>query len=273
MASRKSIEDATQEVVKYFNLLSKKIQSVIVTSVFNQRNASVVDISQTIERLIQNTESKVYPIIKKDLEWHYMSGAVEVTKAMREAGIAIKDVLSEQQVLEMNAVISSSLNDFGNSLRGAFYSAQKVITDVRKVRFQEYFLEAKSGKYTMKEIKDKIVKDIAKDFTSIVDKSGREWKLDVYAEMLARTRLREVTNLGLKTRMMLEGYDLVQISSHGGGCDLCQPWDGKILSLTGKTSGYPTLDDAYNDGMFHPNCRHRLLPYHIEFDNNDMGIA
>ncbi len=29
---------------------------------------------------------------------------------------------------------------------------------------------------------------------------------------------------------------------------------GEILSLTGKTPGYPTLEEAKTAGLFHPNC-------------------
>jgi hypothetical protein len=33
------------------------------------------------------------------------------------------------------------------------------------------------------------------------------------------------------------------------------------LSLTGKTPGYKTLEQAKNAGLFHPNCRHTLTGY------------
>jgi hypothetical protein len=48
----------------------------------------------------------------------------------------------------------------------------------------------------------------------------------------------------------------VKVSTHRGACELCQPWQGKILSITGKTKGYPTLEEAKAAGLFHPRCRH-----------------
>ena len=43
------------------------------------------------------------------------------------------------------------------------------------------------------------------------------------------------------------------------------PWEGKILSLTGKTPNFPTLEEARAAGLFHPNCRH-AYGLHIDLD-------
>ena len=273
MASRKSIEEATKKITALFSKLSDNIQKLIITSFVSRRDIDIPTAMEGVAELIRRTEAKAYPLIEKELRWHYTSSQLEVTKAMRDAGLTATGKLSEQQILELNAIISDTLNDYGEALHGVFNNAQKVMTDVRKARLEAIFVEDKLKDSTLKELKDKIINDLAKDFTAIVDKGGREWKLDTYAEMLARTRTREVTNLAMTTRLKMEGYDLVQVSSHGGGCDLCQPWDGKVLSMTGATHGYPTVSEAEMAGVFHPNCKHRLLPYHIEFQQFDTGVA
>ena len=265
MASRKSIEEATKKITALFSKLSDNIQKLIITSFVSRRDIDIPTAMEGVAELIRRTEAKAYPLIEKELRWHYTSSQLEVTKAMRDAGLTATGKLSEQQILELNAIISDTLNDYGEALHGVFNNAQKVMTDVRKARLEAIFVEDRLKDSTLKELKDKIINDLAKDFTAIVDKGGREWKLDTYAEMLARTRTREVTNLAMTTRLKMEGYDLVQVSSHGGGCDLCKPWDGKVLSMTGATHGYPTTDDAESAGLMHPNCKHRYLPYHSEF--------
>ena len=35
-------------------------------------------------------------------------------------------------------------------------------------------------------------------------------------------------------------------------------WEGRIVSLTGATDGFPTMEEAKADGLFHPNCTHRI---------------
>jgi len=70
---------------------------------------------------------------------------------------------------------------------------------------------------------------------------------------------------GTANRLVEQGHDLVKVSTHRGACELCQPWQGKILSITGKTPGYPTLEEAKAAKLFHPRCRHAYGLY-IDLD-------
>jgi len=101
--------------------------------------------------------------------------------------------------------------------------------------------------------------------TGFKDRSGRMWNMRTYCEMHARTVCMEAHLQGTANRLVEQGHDLVKVSTHRGACELCQPWQGKILSITGKTKGYPTLEEAKADGLFHPNCRH-AYSLHIDLD-------
>lgn len=92
--------------------------------------------------------------------------------------------------------------------------------------------------------------------TSFVDKGGRSWGLSTYAEMVARTTTREAVSLGTTNRMLEHDQDLVRISSHPHDPDVCDRYDGKTFSLTGR-DGAPKLDRL---PPFHPNCRHVIAP-------------
>lgn len=104
-----------------------------------------------------------------------------------------------------------------------------------------------------------------KGVTGFKDRSGKNWNMTTYTRMVARTTTMEAHLEGTKNRLMELDWDLVKVSSHHGACPLCVPWEGKILSLSGKTKGYPTLDEAKADGLFHPNCRH-AYGLHIDID-------
>ena len=101
--------------------------------------------------------------------------------------------------------------------------------------------------------------------TGFKDRSGRMWNMRTYAEMVARTTTMEAHLQGTANRLVEQGHDLVKVSTHRGACELCQPWQGKILSITGKTKGYPTLEEAKAEGLFHVNCRHAYGLY-IDLD-------
>ena len=66
-------------------------------------------------------------------------------------------------------------------------------------------------------------------------------------------------------RIKSQGHDLVKISTHKTDCHFCKPWQGKILSITGKTPGYHTLEEAQASGLFHEGCRHAMGLY-IDLD-------
>ena len=101
----------------------------------------------------------------------------------------------------------------------------------------------------------------ASSLSAITYKNGRNVSVDGYARTLARSILTEAQVTGIQNTHIEEGYDLVQVSDHFGECDICRPWENEVLSLTGRTKGYTTLDKAKNAGLFHSNCRHSISPY------------
>jgi hypothetical protein len=101
--------------------------------------------------------------------------------------------------------------------------------------------------------------------TGFKDRSGRMWNMRTYCEMHARTVCMEAHLQGTANRLVEQGHDLIKVSTHRGACPLCTPFEGKILSITGKTPGYPTLEEAKAAGLFHPNCRH-AYGLHIDLD-------
>lgn len=94
-----------------------------------------------------------------------------------------------------------------------------------------------------------------------IDKAGRAWDLASYSEMATRSAVIRSSVAGKAEKYRSAGQDLVIVSDHWEECELCAVWEGKVLSLTGKTPGYSTLADAEAEGLFHPNCRHTTNLY------------
>lgn len=118
---------------------------------------------------------------------------------------------------------------------------------------------------------------IRRGVTGFIDKAGRNWHLDSYAEMAIRTG---AMNAQIESRMSTyadNGMDLVYVSDSPNECDLCRPWEMEILTLRGEpgkrvvqsvTGGAPvtvtvagTLEDARAAGLLHPNCTHNITAY------------
>jgi len=102
------------------------------------------------------------------------------------------------------------------------------------------------------------------------DASGRMWNMESYTDMVTRTVSREAVTQAQLNRTRELGGDLVEVSSHAGACELCEPWEGQILSITGETEEYngepiSTVAEAEDAGLHHPNCAHELIPFFPEY--------
>ena len=84
------------------------------------------------------------------------------------------------------------------------------------------------------------------------------WRPDKYAELVARTRVREAQTAGAIAQVREAGLDLVQVSSHQTDTELCQQFEGNVYSISGESQTYPQLEES---PPFHPNCQHVLVPF------------
>lgn len=118
---------------------------------------------------------------------------------------------------------------------------------------------------TRKDISKQIVEELTRDgFTSFVDKSGRKWRLDSYAEMNARSTLREAHVSGIENRAIQEGYDLLKVSEHGTTCEKCAKVEGRVFSISGNNPNYPKWDNQIIKHT-HPNCRHTVAIFQEKY--------
>lgn len=108
--------------------------------------------------------------------------------------------------------------------------------------------------------------------TGFTDKAGRRWGLQSYVEMATRTVTAQAAVVGHMDRLEQAGINLFLVSDSSRECELCAPWEGKVLSrgpvaaiqrdaLTGerivvRVDG--TVAEATSAGLFHPNCTHNL---------------
>jgi hypothetical protein len=130
-----------------------------------------------------------------------------------------------------------------------------------------------SGGLQFRLLHDKGVRELAKrGGVGFVDRAGRRWQLDTYAEMATRTVVREAAVEGAKTRMLSHGVDLARVSRSPKPCEICRPWEGRLVSLDGGTGDYQgeavaDLSSLPNGGPpMHPRCTHSLAPVASRID-------
>jgi hypothetical protein len=144
---------------------------------------------------------------------------------------------------------------------------QSIKADLRKDAqeiFRRSSIDGTSRAKTYRTLRDTILSK-SPDF-KFIDKAGRKWDSKVYFDMMTKTVMAQTQRDIYANTLANEGHDLVKITQNGAK-DACRNWEGKILSLTGATKGYPTLDEVTATGeIFHPNCKHRFVAYDQEID-------
>lgn len=106
----------------------------------------------------------------------------------------------------------------------------------------------------------------AEGVTGFVDSAGRRWQISSYAEMAMRTAFARAAIAGALDRYRAEGIELVGVPDVPHNCELCQPFEGKVLAIRPGVRAprgitiYSTVEQAFTRGFGHPNCRHSLIP-------------
>lgn len=232
-----------------------------------RRKAILREVDSILGKLSEQTKNWT----NETLPLYYKEGYQLSTDLLNDAGkrtVFDFDAIDESAI---EIIASDTFEDFGQNITGMRNSVRGLMSEAQKRLIREKIAEGRIGSKTRKEISKDILNALGDDFVGMKDKSGRTWKPDVYARMLARTKITETTNEGAMNKLAKDGYDLVIISNHNTGCSLCQPHEGKIFSISGKTKEYKgkrirSIEYAKSNGLFHPNCEHRVLPFSESFE-------
>lgn len=112
---------------------------------------------------------------------------------------------------------------------------------------------------TRKQISDRILGEFEKQLEEgkFITINGRSYQPEAYSRLVARSRVGEASNQANVNAALQYGMDLVQVDVHSGSCPICDPFQGKVYSISGNDRDFPPLVDR---PPYHPNCRHQLLP-------------
>lgn len=171
------------------------------------------------------------------------------------------------------AAVEALASNMTNQLKDATaFVGRRIEDSVRSMT-----LEAAAEKFatggTLKQMRAGLIEDFADaGLSGIRDAAGREWRLDTYASMVARTTTAEAANTGTMVQIQGYGHDLVKMTQHRSSCPICAMYEGRVFSASGKTAGYPKLSDVpgFSDGYnnIHPNCIHGVTAYLPEWDKD-----
>lgn len=221
--------------------------------------------------------------VQKEIPQYYLDGANIAVQDLKDMGANVSGPkgLAPINKESIAFLVDDTRNAFATSLTAVSRSASNILSDAVKQQVTAVLADGQLTGSARKTITASITETLKDNgLSALVDKGGREWSFDDYAEMLVRTKAVESRNVGLQDKMLQNGYDLVQVSDHNSDHPACEKWEGEILSISGNTPGYETTADAEADGLMHPNCQHaynviqpKLAAKTEAYDNpyNDLG--
>lgn len=168
---------------------------------------------------------------------------------------------------KLEALVDSVTKDFEK----AETATLRKMDDVYRQTVYKAQMSVAAGVKTLDQAIDTATRDfLAKGIQSIRYKNGHNVNISSYAEMAIRTANHRAMLMGEGKKRDEMGIHTVFVSAHAGTCELCRPWQGRILiddvfsSGTREESektGYPLVSEAIEAGLLHPNCRHHLATY------------
>ena len=221
-------------------------------------------------------QSRATPVMENLIKESYAKGVLSVNRRMgkkisKTDEAVILNKLSKAHRKTINVFIRNKLNDLNDV---NYFIGRQIKDNIQKAVEDAVGLKLTTNE-TLKECKKNILKNFAeRGITAVRTKNGRYIRLDAYADLVARSTVREVTNTAIIKQVQELGYDLVKMSSHSGACPICQKYEGRVYSISGKDKRFPKLGVAFSGGYanIHPRCRHTLEPYIEAFNDVDKDI-
>ena len=213
-------------------------------------------------RTIAKNRDKIVETIREEIEYNAFRRATQVDAAVKETGKVV--AVSAKASPQVNAIIADwervALEKVGKmygdmlAKAGEVYQ-QTVLKTTAKVQL---------GMSGRKAIAQTATEWAEKGIPALVDRAGREWTTEAYAQAIVRTTSTNVANGSQLARMEELDQDLVEVSSHLGSRPEHADFQGEIYSISGRSNKYPPLSvTGYGTagGIGGVNCRHVIYPY------------
>jgi len=191
-----------------------------------------------------------------------------IKKSSETAKGAAKQLLVESYGAgkgKVEALIEAVTGDLDKAEHAIF----RFVDDVYRQTIFKAQMHLDTGTMTLRQAVDLATKDfLDQGITCIEYKDGRRVNIASYVEMALRTASQRATFMADGEKRNRWGIHTIFVSAHANACDLCIPWQGKVLiddvysaGIRPRDGKYPLLSEAMDAGLLHPNCRHTLATY------------
>lgn len=222
-----------------------------------------LNISDNIIQLIRNGQIELNDFYNKFVEVFIRAIFKDSSSETREflKLFELEPKTNIFDVKSLSALIKKTRGDFQKTLKifdvviEAFKKIQAVESEdeIQKILIKN-LLYGRNVKKAQQNIKEYLLSFADENNKIMINE--RFCDIEDYAAMVARSRLREASSLGILEEAKKYDIYLFRFSIHNTRCKICKPFEGKIFS-TKKNNKYPLL---YKRPPLHPNCLHSIIP-------------
>lgn len=199
-------------------------------------------------------------LIRDQMITYYQNITDEALKNLKDGKpFNFKKMKSHSLMNKMDKSLTN-LNSKHRSKIDRYLNDMNKMVDIAQQDYDNTLKRVNSLKTNQEILKQKILSNYAQNgvhgFTA---KNGAKWNLETYSNMYTTHWNNEFLRMKLLDSVGQQ-YEKVEISEHTNSCPVCEPYQGKILTLS-------EFEDAQSDGLFHIRCKHYAIPV-IEKDIN-----
>ena len=219
--------------------------------------AEITQLRAEAEARLAQLQADLEPAVRRLIGDAHTAGAVQADADLARIGIRTGFGRTN------TAVVDTYVRQAVTNLEGTHLRIFRSVMDAYRDAVVEDAGRVAAGTATRREVSQRVLDRLAdQGITGFVDRAGRNWQLDTYAEMTARTAAGRAQVQGALDRYQAAGKDLVIVSDAPQECPACRPWEGRVLSISGATTGdvgggmtvAGTVAEAVGAGLQHANC-------------------
>jgi hypothetical protein len=232
--------------------------------------------------------------LQQDTDGAVRRALVEAYNRGRQAAVAelgaldIGRELVARDALPNAPAVDRLAASLAEDTRPVYARITRVVVDVYRSITSRASASTLLGALTRRQASQRALDQFAnRGISGFVDAAGRSWDMATYAEMAVRSVTARAAIEGHVDALAEIGVGLVIVSNAPLECEICRPWEGETLTLSGQSGPHTiqaehatetvgrlrrqpriipvhvagSLVEARAAGLFHPNCRHSLSAY------------
>lgn len=231
-----------------------------------QKLLNIQALNREVAAILTDLQNGVPGAAQRAVGFAYNRGVATAGTELTAAGLGHGAFSEVQPTGAVSAIVSETLA----RLEPMQFQIRRAVNDIYQQTVTQVAAQTTLGTVNRREAAKMILTRLVKNgITGFRDAAGRNWEMASYAEMAARTSAAQAMLQGHTDRIQELGVDTVIVSNAPEECQICRPYEGRVLSLSGRTTGklkdgrtvMASLAEAKRAGLYHPNCRHSHTIY------------